>query len=81
MTTRYPYTDITSSFTPQLAYLLYMRRWYSAMASSLPKRFAPLQRISGQPPSQAPLLRGVVFDMDGTLWYGKTPCYPHEVAP
>jgi hypothetical protein len=44
-----------------------MRRFFSAMASSTPKRFAPLKEgavIS----DDVPKLQGVVFDMDGTLW-------------
>lgn len=36
------------------------------MASSTVKRFAPLKAGSS---SDAPKLRGIVFDMDGTLWY------------
>jgi hypothetical protein len=31
------------------------------------RRFAPL--APGRDPNGAPPLRGVVFDVDGTLWY------------
>ena len=33
-----------------------------------PKRFAPLHPEKGKQ-SKAPKLKGVVFDVDGTLWY------------
>ncbi|KAL6415049.1 HAD superfamily hydrolase [Ilyonectria robusta] len=39
------------------------------MASSAPKRFVPLKQGAHQLPAETPKLRGVVFDMDGTLWY------------
>lgn len=45
-----------------------MKRFFATMASKTPKRFAPLQP-GVSPSSGAPLLRGIVFDMDGTLWY------------
>lgn len=38
----------------------------SAMASAARPRFAPLKK--GAPPTTAPKLQGIVFDMDGTLW-------------
>ena len=45
-------------------------QFYHAMAGTLasrgPKRFAPLRENST---SDAPKLQGIVFDMDGTLWY------------
>lgn len=42
-----------------------------------PKRFAPLDPVKGNP-HNAPPLRGVVFDVDGTLWYASSvsPLYP-----
>lgn len=34
------------------------------------KRFAPLMgSLKSSPSQQVPELKGVVFDMDGTLWY------------
>lgn len=46
-----------------------MRRLLTTMAPSTPRRrhFAPLG--VGESVSDAPKLRGVVFDVDGTLWY------------
>lgn len=44
-----------------------MRRFLSTMASSAPKRFVPLKQGAHQLPAETPKLRGVVFDMDGTL--------------
>ncbi|CRK41095.1 hypothetical protein BN1723_005033 [Verticillium longisporum] len=41
-----------------------MRRFLSTMASYSPRRFAPLKQGAI---SDAPLLKGVVFDVDGTL--------------
>lgn len=32
------------------------------------KRFAPLDPVRGNP-HKAPPLKGIVFDVDGTLWY------------
>ncbi|KAK7427120.1 hypothetical protein QQZ08_006389 [Neonectria magnoliae] len=37
------------------------------MASSVPKRFVPLKQGTHDLPAATPKLRGVVFDMDGTL--------------
>lgn len=34
-----------------------------------PKRFAPLDPQRGGGGSGAPKLKGIVFDVDGTLWY------------
>lgn len=34
--------------------------------SAVPRRFAPLR--DGPPPAGVPRLRGIVFDVDGTLW-------------
>ncbi|KAF4981413.1 hypothetical protein FZEAL_2761 [Fusarium zealandicum] len=42
------------------------------MASSFPKRFAPLKKGPHDFPSGTPSLRGVVFDMDGTLCQPQT---------
>ncbi|KAL7820308.1 hypothetical protein V8C44DRAFT_316166 [Trichoderma aethiopicum] len=42
------------------------------MASPRPRRFAPLRGTSNPSPFHSdPPLRGVVFDMDGTLWYDR----------
>ncbi|ORY65463.1 haloacid dehalogenase-like hydrolase [Pseudomassariella vexata] len=43
-----------------------MRRYLSAMASANRRRFAPLKEAAGLT-SNLPKLRGVVFDVDGTL--------------
>lgn len=32
------------------------------------RQFAPLDPVKGNP-HKAPLLKGIVFDVDGTLWY------------
>ncbi|KAJ3539465.1 hypothetical protein NM208_g5475 [Fusarium decemcellulare] len=42
------------------------------MASSSPKRFVPLKKGSHGLPTDTPALRGVVFDMDGTLCQPQT---------
>jgi hypothetical protein len=40
----------------------------SARSSSQPRRFAPLNPdIKNE--ADAPTLKGIVFDVDGTLWY------------
>ncbi|UPL01395.1 hypothetical protein LCI18_012329 [Fusarium solani-melongenae] len=49
-----------------------LRRAFSIMASSSPKRFVPLKKGSHDVPSDTPALRGVVFDMDGTLCQPQT---------
>ena len=48
-----------------------MRRLISTMAQQAsPRRFAPLQQgIAADQMSSLPKLKGVVFDVDGTLWY------------
>ena len=43
-------------------------RFLSTMASSSAKRFAPLRESLRASPSDLPVLKGIVFDMDGTLW-------------
>lgn len=44
------------------------------MASTSPaRRFAPLKQHLKGPSSDAPVLKGVVFDMDGTLWSVEKP--------
>jgi len=49
-----------------------MRRFLTVMASSrMPpkhRQFAPLRGDAGNS-ANAPRLQGVVFDVDGTLWY------------
>lgn len=47
-----------------------MRRILSTMAraASNPRRFAPLNGGAGAG-SDLPKLRGIVFDVDGTLWW------------
>ncbi|KAG5665939.1 hypothetical protein KAF25_010064 [Fusarium avenaceum] len=59
--------DDSSLFThtPKLSPML--RRVVSIMASSSPKRFIPLKKGNHDLPTGTPTLRGVVFDMDGTL--------------
>lgn len=44
-----------------------LRRVVSIMTSSSPKRFIPLKKRNHSLPAGTPSLRGVVFDMDGTL--------------
>ncbi|WZH43492.1 HAD-like domain-containing protein [Fusarium acuminatum] len=44
-----------------------LRRVVSIMTSSSPKRFIPLKKGNHDLPTGTPTLRGVVFDMDGTL--------------
>jgi HAD superfamily hydrolase (TIGR01549 family) len=44
-----------------------LRRVVSIMTSSSPKRFIPLKKKNHNLPAGTPSLRGVVFDMDGTL--------------
>lgn len=39
-----------------------------AQASRSPKRFAPLDPQNSND-SEAPPLKGIIFDVDGTLWY------------
>jgi hypothetical protein len=34
-----------------------------------PRRFAPLKEGGDETAERAPKLKGVVFDVDGTLWY------------
>ena len=41
----------------------------SQMPRRAPKRFAPLDPQRGGGGSGAPKLKGIVFDVDGTLWY------------
>lgn len=46
-----------------------MRHLFSKMASTPSvRRFAPLKESLKGTSSEAPKLKGVVFDMDGTLW-------------
>ncbi|KAM5352290.1 hypothetical protein ACJ41O_005013 [Fusarium nematophilum] len=47
-------------------------RLASIMTSSPPKRFAPLKKGPHDLPTGTPALRGVVFDMDGTLCQPQT---------
>ncbi|KAF7563068.1 hypothetical protein G7046_g1094 [Stylonectria norvegica] len=49
-----------------------MRRFMSMMASSYPRRFAPLKEGARASQPDLPKLRGVVFDMDGTLCVPQT---------
>lgn len=39
------------------------------MGKRAPKRFAPLDAARTQNQHGAPLLKGIIFDVDGTLWY------------
>jgi len=41
--------------------------------SKEPRRFAPLSDTDGKVVAGVPKLRGVVFDVDGTLWYISIP--------
>lgn len=47
---------------------LWMKRFISRMATVTPRRFAPL-KDGAAANSNAPRLKGIVFDVDGTLWY------------
>lgn len=50
-----------------------MRRFFATMSSSASvRRFAPLKQSLQSPSSNAPKLKGVVFDMDGTLCIPQT---------
>ena len=52
-------------------YVLYTHKIYRDMSQSRgrpPKRFAPLDPDNSNP-AGAPILKGIVFDVDGTLWY------------
>lgn len=48
-----------------------IRRLFTAMTARSARRFAPLNPEKGKD-SDAPVLKGIVFDVDGTLWYA---CY------
>lgn len=47
------------------------RRMTTKATRGPPKRFAPLDPVKGNP-HKAPPLKGVVFDVDGTLWYASS---------
>jgi len=38
-------------------------------ANHQPRRFAPLKQTTAGKDNELPKLKGVVFDVDGTLWY------------
>lgn len=40
----------------------------TAPSSKEPRRFAPLREGGGAEANKAPKLKGIVFDVDGTLW-------------
>lgn len=44
------------------------RRMTTEATCEPPKRFAPLDSVRGNP-HRAPPLKGIIFDVDGTLWY------------
>lgn len=44
----------------------------AATSPPRPRRFAPLRQEPGTQ-SDAPSLQGIVFDVDGTLWYVSEP--------
>ncbi len=44
-----------------------IRRAFAAMTARSARRFAPLNPEKGKD-SDAPVLQGIVFDVDGTLW-------------
>lgn len=47
------------------------RRMTTKVTRGPPKRFAPLDPVKGNP-HKAPPLKGIVFDVDGTLWYASS---------
>lgn len=47
----------------------FFSRLIATMTVTIPRRFAPLAHNSGQQHTHLPKLQGVIFDVDGTLWY------------
>ena len=59
---------LLSQFQPQLIKGLVLRVTITTQAMKHTKRFAPLDPARSHE-SDAPRLKGIVFDVDGTLWY------------
>ena len=54
------------------------------MAATLlktPRQFAPLKESGDNTAERVPRLRGVVFDVDGTLWCVATTCLQPQLSP
>jgi hypothetical protein len=49
----------------------------TSLSQSTPRRFAALKEgVDGQ--EGLPKLKGIVFDVDGTLWYVQISTYPEQ---